>query len=102
MFSNNLFLDSTADRISLGLMLEELYMLNLYFDIVNHVPVFFLYISDILCSYMLGVKIPYSYKFGLWGTRPSGVFIPGSRSKLLAFPVQLMQRRSVALPTKSV
>ena len=61
MFSDNLFLDSTADRISLGLMLEELYMLNLYFDVVNRVPVFFLYVSDMLCSYMLGGKIPYSY-----------------------------------------
>ena len=64
MFSDNLFLDSTADRISLGLMLEELYMLNLYFDIVNRVPVFFLYVFDMLCSYMLGGKIPYSYTLG--------------------------------------
>ena len=64
MFSDNLFLDSTADRISLGLMLEELYMLNLYFDVVNYVPVFFLYVSDMLCSYMLSGKIPYSYFLG--------------------------------------
>ena len=64
MFSDNLFLDSIADRISLGLMLEELYMLNLYFDVVNHVPVFFLYVFDMLCSYMLGSKIPYSYSLG--------------------------------------
>ena len=64
MFSDSLFLDSTADRISLGLMLEELYMLNLYFDVVNRVPVFFLYVSDMLCSYMLGGKIPYSYTLG--------------------------------------
>ena len=64
MFGENLFLDSTADRISLGLMLEELYMLNLYFDVVNRVPVFFLYVSDMLCSYMLGGKIPYSYALG--------------------------------------
>ena len=42
-------------------MLKELYMLNLYFDVVNHVSVFFLYVSDILYSYMLGGKIPYSY-----------------------------------------
>ena len=45
-------------------MLEELYMLNLYFDVVNRVPVFFLYVSDMLCSYMLGGKIPYSYTLG--------------------------------------
>ena len=45
-------------------MLEELYMLNLYFDVVNRVPVFFLYVSDMLCSYMLGSKIPYSYTLG--------------------------------------
>ena len=61
MFSDNLFLDSTANKISLGLVLEELYMLNLYFDTINHVLVFFLYISDILCSYMLGDKIPCFY-----------------------------------------
>ena len=30
MFGDNLFLDSIADRINLGLILEELYMLNLY------------------------------------------------------------------------
>ena len=64
MFGDNLFLDSTADRISLCLMLEELYMLNLYFGIVNCVPVFFLYVSDMLCSYMLGSKILYSYTLG--------------------------------------
>ena len=64
MFSDSLFLDSTADRISLGLMLVELYMLNLYFDVVNRVPVFFLYVSDMLCSYTLGGKIPYSYTLG--------------------------------------
>ena len=58
MFGDSWFLDSTADRISLGLMLEELYMLNLYFDVVNRVPVFFLYVSDMLCSYILGDKIP--------------------------------------------
>ena len=45
-------------------MLEELYMLNLYFDVINRVPVFFLYVSDILCSYMMGGKIPYSYSLG--------------------------------------
>ena len=64
MFSDNLFLDNTADRISLGLMLEELYMLNSYFDVVNRVPVFFLYVSDMLCSYILGDKIPYFYTLG--------------------------------------
>ena len=61
MFGDNLFLDSIADRISLGLILEELYMLNLSFNVVNYVPVFFLYVSDMLCSYMLGDKILYSY-----------------------------------------
>ena len=64
MFGDSLFLDSTADRISLGLMLVELYMLNLYFDVVNRVPVFFLYVSDMLCLYMLSDKIPYSYTLG--------------------------------------
>ena len=61
MFGDNLFLDSIADRISLGLMLEELYMLNLYFDIINCVLVFFLYIFDMLCLYILDDKIPYFY-----------------------------------------
>ena len=64
MFGDNLFLDSTADRISLSLILEELYMLNLYFDVVNRVPIFFLYVSDMLYSYILGGKIPYSYTLG--------------------------------------
>ena len=61
MFGDNLFLDSIADRISLDLILKELYILNLYFDIVNHMLIFFLYISGILYSYMLDDKIPYSY-----------------------------------------
>ena len=64
MSSNSLFLNSIANRISLGLKLEELYMLNLYFDIINYVLVFFLYVSDMLCSYMLSGKIPYSYTLG--------------------------------------
>ena len=42
MFSDNLFLDNIVDRINLGLMLEKLYILNLYFDIVNHMLIFFL------------------------------------------------------------
>ena len=49
MSSDSLFLDSTANRIGLSLMLEELYMLNLYFDVVNYVLVFFLYVFDMLC-----------------------------------------------------
>ena len=61
MFGDNLFLDSTADRISLGLMLEELYMLNLYFDVINRMLVFFLYVSDMLYSYILDSKIPYFF-----------------------------------------
>ena len=50
MISEGLFLDSTADRINLGLEFEVLYMLDLYSDVVNRVLVFFLYVSDMLCS----------------------------------------------------
>ena len=64
MFDEGWFLDSTADRINLGLRFEVLYILDLYSDVINHVLVFFLYVSDMLCSYMLGGKIPYSYTLG--------------------------------------
>src|SRR5437868_14356831 len=96
MFGDNLFLDSTADRISLSLMLEELYMLNLYFDVVNRVPVFFLYVSDMLCSYILGVRFLYSSTLGrgvsellVWGlsylmlTRLLGGYFPLTFAMLL-------------------
>ena len=52
MFSEGLFLKSTADRINLDLMFEVLYRLSLYSDVVNCVLVFFQYISDMLCSYV--------------------------------------------------
>ena len=52
MFSESLFLESTADRINLDLMFEVLYRLSLYCDVVNRVLVFFQYVSDMLCSYV--------------------------------------------------
>ena len=64
MISEGLFLDSTADRTNLGLEFEVLYMLDLYSDVINYILVFFLYVFDMLCSYMLGDKIPYSYTLG--------------------------------------
>ena len=52
MFDEDLFLESTADRINLDLIFEVLYRLSLYCDVVNRVLVFFQYISDMLCSYV--------------------------------------------------
>ena len=51
MFSEDLFLENTIDKIDPGLVFELLRMQNLYVDVVVRDSVFFLYVSDMLGSY---------------------------------------------------